>query len=154
MEYTIRESAREYIGGGLMVALGLGAMALGASYRIGTLSVMGPGFFPVVLGALLAVAGLGIAALARLSPNVAAQKTVRLDARAWALISASLIAFIVLGTYGGLLPAAFAVVFISALADRQNTVKSALMLATGVCVVAVVVFWWALQMQLPLFRWG
>jgi len=45
-------------------------------------------------------------------------------------------------------------VFISALGDRDNTWKKALLLSLAIVVVAVVVFWWALQIQLPLFRWG
>jgi hypothetical protein len=48
-------------------------------------------------------------------------------------------------------PATFAIVFISALGDKMNTLKSAAILGAGVVVVAVVVFWWALQMQIPLF---
>ncbi|MCJ9713295.1 tripartite tricarboxylate transporter TctB family protein, partial [Bordetella hinzii] len=51
-------------------------------------------------------------------------------------------------------PATFAIVFISALGDRTNTLKQALLLSVSMCVIAVVVFWWALQLQLPLFRWG
>ena len=50
--------------------------------------------------------------------------------------------------------ATFAIVFISTLGDRKNTVKQAFVLSIGMSVIAVVVFWWALQLQLPLFRWG
>jgi hypothetical protein len=33
-------------------------------------------------------------------------------------------------------------------------VKQAFWLAAGMVVIAAVVFWWALQMQFDLFRWG
>ena len=66
----------------------------------------------------------------------------------------SIVAFIVFGTYGGLLPATFAVVFISALGDRQNTLKSAFVLAVAMSIISVVIFWWALKLQFPLFTWG
>ena len=75
------------------------------------------------------------------------------DLRGSVCILLGILAFLGLGHYGGLLPATFAIVFISA-GDRNNTVKQALVLALGMSVVAVVVFWWALQLQLPLFRWG
>ncbi len=52
------------------------------------------------------------------------------------------------------MPATFAIVFISALGDRQNTIKSALDAGARDRRGCVVVFWWALQMQLPLFGWG
>jgi hypothetical protein len=61
---------------------------------------------------------------------------------------------VVLGQYGGLLPATFAVVFISALGDRQNTVKGAFLLSIVMCAVCVAVFWYGLQVQFPLFQWG
>jgi len=70
--------------------------------------------------------------------------------RAWACILIGVAAFVVLGKYGGLVPATFAIVFISALGDRDNTVRSAFVLAVAMCIVAVVVFWWLLQVRLPL----
>ena len=44
-------------------------------------------------------------------------------------IGASIVAFVVLGKYGSLLLATFAIVFISALGDRQNTVARAAVLS-------------------------
>ncbi len=76
------------------------------------------------------------------------------DMRGAICIIVGILAFIGLGHYGGLLPATFAITFISALGDRKNTVKQALILSVGMVVIAVVVFWWALQLQLPLFQWG
>lgn len=63
-------------------------------------------------------------------------------------------AFILIGKFGGLVPATFALVFISAMGDRQHTVRSAALLAVGVTLLGVAVFSWALQLQFPLFRWG
>jgi hypothetical protein len=76
------------------------------------------------------------------------------DLRGGICIILGIVAFIVLGNWGGLLPATFAITFISALGDRTNTVLQAFILSLAMVVVAVVVFWWALQLQLPLFRWG
>ncbi|WP_144139547.1 tripartite tricarboxylate transporter TctB family protein [Paraburkholderia sp. BCC1884] len=146
---------RDYFAGGLMFLLGLGAIAQGASYTIGTLTDMGPGFFPVALGTMLTLAGISIVVVAKLS---VAPRTE--EARpapewvAWSCILAGIAAFVVLGKYGGLVPATCAAVFISALGDRQNTWKSALVLAAAMGVIAAVVFRWALQLQFPLFSWG
>ena len=76
------------------------------------------------------------------------------DMRGAICIIAATLAFLFLGEFTGLLPATFAIVFISALGDRMNTVKQALILSVAMCVIAVVVFWWALQLQLPLVKWG
>jgi hypothetical protein len=71
--------------------------------------------------------------------------------RGWICILAGIGSFAVIGPYGGLLPATFATVFISALGDRDNTWLSALVLAVIMTVIAYVVFWYALQLQIPLF---
>ncbi len=76
------------------------------------------------------------------------------DFRGAACIIASILAFIVVGNFLGLLPATFAIVFISAMGDRQNTVKAALVLSAAMMLIATVVFWWALQLQMPLVKWG
>lgn len=144
---------KDHAGGALMVLLGFGAMLQGAGYQVGTLRAMGPGFFPVALGALLALTGLVtfVGARRRASTD---EKSLPMEWRGWACIALGIVSFVVLGKHGGLLPASFATVFISALGDRDNTVKSALVLAAAISVICVIVFWWALQVQFPLFQWG
>jgi len=145
---------RDYLGGILMIALGLAAALRGSSYHMGTLSRMGPGFFPVALGVILALAGLAIAIGARFTRYEGEAQVLPPEWRGWFCICASIVAFVVLGKYGGLLPATFAIVFIAALGDRDNTLASAALLALACATVCVVVFWWALQIQFPLFQWG
>lgn len=146
---------REYYAGALMMLIGLGAIVQGASYQIGSLTAMGPGFFPVALGTILLLLGIWIAGAARrVRADAATQEKASTEWRGWLCILGSVAAFVVLGTYGGLVPATFAVVFISALGDRDNTWWSALLLATAMTALCVVVFWWALRVQFPLFTWG
>ncbi|WP_458766255.1 tripartite tricarboxylate transporter TctB family protein [Cupriavidus basilensis] len=151
---------KDYYGGGLMTLIGLATLVAGLQYRTGTLSHMGPGFFPAAVGALLAIVGVLIAISARKEPPAQAQAPGHghgaglPDLRGCACIILGVLAFLLLGKYGGLIPATFAIVFISALGDRSNTVKQAAILALAMCVIATVVFWWALQLQLPLFAWG
>lgn len=152
MSYLINRY-KDYLGGALMFLLGAWAALQGLGYQVGTLSHMGPGFFPTAVGAILALSGLAIAFTGKPDPQ-AEEKALPPEWRGWCCIILSVIAFIVIGQYGGLLPATFAIVFISALGDRHNSVKAALLLAAGVCVICLVVFWWALKVQFPLFRWG
>jgi hypothetical protein len=136
-----------------MILIGLVAVYMGTRYQFGTLARMGPGFFPTAVGAILAAIGLAIALSAR-PTAVGADSQPAFDWRAWSGIIGGTVAFIVFGEYGGLVPATFAIVFISAMGDRNNSVKQAFWLAAGMVVIAAVVFWWALQMQFDLFRWG
>ncbi len=144
---------KDYYGGALMILIGLAAVYVGSHYRLGTLARMGPGYFPTAVGAILAAIGVAIALSARPSADEAAAHPA-FDWRAWGGIIGGTVAFIVLGEYGGLVPATFAIVFISAMGDRNNTLKQAFWLAAGMVAIAVAVFWWALQMQFDLFRWG
>ncbi len=154
MKLQLTKYNKDYYAGALMLLFGLYAIFQGRMYPIGTLSRMGPGYFPVALGVILSLIGIAIAATARSNIPEGEEKPLPPEWRGWICIIASVIAFIVIGRYGGLLPATFAVVFISALGDRDNTWKDALILSIGMVIIAVVVFWWALQMQFPLFQWG
>jgi hypothetical protein len=155
----------DYYGGMLMMAIGLAAAYAGSSYGIGSFSRMGAGFFPVALGGLLVLIGFGIAVSGKRDgdelesgePTELPRMTdvpLALQARGWVCIVTSIVAFVVLGKYGGLLPASFAVGLIAALGDPDNRLRDALLLAVALCIVAVVVFWWALRMQFPLLTWG
>lgn len=152
---------KDYYGGALMVLVGLAAVAAGLQYHTGTLSRMGPGFFPVAVGALLAFVGVLIASSARGQSAPPAEQPAghghghaAPDLRGTVCIVVGTLAFLLFGVYGGMIPATFAIVFISALGDRNNNIKQAAALAAAMCVIAAVVFSWLLQIQLPLFTWG
>ena len=150
---SLASYSKDYYAGALMVLIGLWAVIGGMRYDVGTLERIGPGFFPVAVGALLALVGVAIA--------VGADPAVRETGfgfvpewRGWSGIIGGILAFIGLGYHGGLVPATFALVFISAMGDRQTTLRQAVCLAAGMVVVSVILFRWALRLQLPLFRWG
>jgi len=151
---------KDHKGSLLLIALGIGVLALGMTYRMGTLNRMGAGFIPVVLGALLILVGLAIGMTAapagREAPSTNAHGAVTAgpEWRGWSCILGGVVAFVVFGAYGGLVPATFAAVFISALGDRQSTVKTAAALAAIVDVFGTIVFHFCLHLQLPLFQWG
>jgi hypothetical protein len=148
--------SKDYYGGALMIMIGLCAIRGGITYHIGTLGRMDSGFFPVSLGILLVLVGIAIAVGARTAAagHATGKKQLPAEWRGWLCIVSGIAAFVVIGQYGGLLPATFAITFISAMGDRQNTIKTALLLAAAMCTISVVVFWWALTVQFPLFQWG
>lgn len=154
MHDFVKRLRKDHYGGALMFAIGVGAALQGGTYKMGTLGRMGPGYFPTALGIILALVGAAIFAMAGVGAPPPQKKRLPPEWKAWFCICASVVAFVVIGIYGGLVPATFAVVFISALADRQNTVKNAALLSAAMVVISVIVFWWALQLAFPLFRWG
>lgn len=151
----VTEYTRDYYGGALMLLVGLAAAFQGSRYGIGSMTHMKAGFYPVVLGVILAILGVIIAGSATRVPSGDTEGEAQpSEWRGWICIVSSILAFLLLGKFGGLLPASFAIVFISALGDRDNSVRAALIVATAISAVSVVLFWWALQLQFPLFSWG
>jgi uncharacterized membrane protein YhdT len=145
---------RDYYAGGLMLLLGVGAAVTGSGYKFGSLARMGPGFMPVVLGIVLAFIGILIAgtALASSEPDDAKFLPDNPQWFGWACIIAGPILFIVLGEFGGMIPAIFGCVFVSALGDKTATYKSSLILALGVTVFGVLLFHYLLNIPFPLLR--
>ena len=139
-----------------MMLIGLGASLEGLTYKLGTLTHMGPGFFPVALGVILVVLGMLIAATAVAGRPAGDHGTLskRSEWWGWFCIIAGPILFIILGLYGGMVPAAFACVFVTALGDRTATLKGSLTLAAAVTTFAVFLFYYLLRIPFPLIRWG
>lgn len=146
---------RDFYAGGLMVLLGLVMALKGPTYKLGTLVHMGPGFMPTALGVILIILGILIAASTAAAEDgdeeiLPAQP----QWRGWACILAGPILFIILGSYGGMIPGTFACVFVSALGDRSATLKSAFLLAAMVTTLGVALFSYVLQVPMPLVQWG
>jgi Tripartite tricarboxylate transporter TctB family len=151
----LRAGRRDFYAAGLVGAVGLIAIRNGVAVDIGTLTDMGPGFMPVVLGVLLILLGVGIAYSVSYAPSAALDATdpERPQWRAWFCILAGPLTFIALGQGAGFVPAAFACVFISALADRTTSLVSATLLAVAVTVVGGFLFLYLLNVPFPLLQW-
>ncbi len=166
--------ARDLGGAAMLVALGAVVVYEGTSYQMGSLTRMGAGYVPVVLGVLLIAVGFLIAVTSyfgRRSTDSAVVSGVEATVagvpplpkhgewsgfqwRGWGCILGGVAAFVVLGRYGGLVPATFATVFIAALGDRENSIRDAVLLALGITVAGIAIFHWGLKLVFPLFSWG
>ncbi|HWK70641.1 MAG TPA: tripartite tricarboxylate transporter TctB family protein [Burkholderiaceae bacterium] len=151
---------QKYYSAGFMLLIGV-ATALGSwGYNMGTMARMGPGYFPLLLGVLLAFIGILIAVTPDSPDEIRADAehepfvvVARRRLRPWGAAVGGVLAFIVVGRYG-LVPATFALIFCSALGDPKNSLKASFWLAAGVAAFAVAAFHYGLQLQFPLFSWG
>lgn len=144
---------------GLLVALLGAAVAVYAatSYDLGTLRRMGPGMFPMGLGALMGALGLILAlGAARRSraPLALARDRIGVEFRSAALATAGVVAFGLLIRPAGLVLAVLAVVIIPAFADRKNRPLPIIVLAVSLAVLAVAIFHWLLGLPMPLLPMG
>lgn len=157
MSWLRERSKIDLAGGAIIALLGVGAILEGMKYSVGTLARMGPGFFPVWLGIILILLGLLVAATADPVAEEDMEHDISKDPpewRGWGCVVAGVIAFIIVGRWGGLVPATFALVLISAMGDRETTFFKSVILAIGVTIVGTFIFSYLLQLQFPMFRWG
>ncbi len=152
---------QKFLSAGLMVLIGIGTTVGATEYQLGSLARMGPGYYPLALGVILTLLGLLIAFTPDSPDEVVADhgrrhfmETVRSHVRPWVACIGGMLAFIVLGKWGGLVPATLVLIFVAAQGDPKNSLKASLLLAIGVTVFAVAVFRYGMQMQFPLFSWG
>ena len=155
----ISEGRRDYYAGGLMILIGSAAAVIGSTYKVGGLTQMGPGFFPVCLGVMLAAMGVLIALAARAGstggPDIMDAHHAlpsHPDWRGWGCIIGSVAAFIILAEYAGLAPATFFCVFIGACGDNDSRVKASALLAGGITIFAIALFSFVLHVQIPIVR--
>lgn len=141
-------SPKDFWAGVMFVAFG--AFTAGwslAHYPMETAVRMGPGYFPVLLGGLLAVLGLVVAAraLAVDGPGLPA-----MHLRPLILVSLSVIAYGYLMARGGLVVATVAAVYIGALAGHEFRWKEVSVLAVVLVVFSWLVFVKGLTLPLPM----
>ena len=156
MRFTFRINKRDVLASGLLCLFGLAGVLQVSAYSLGRTSGMATlGFFPVLAGALLMLVGILWLFDSRLSPDE--DEGVDIGVSKWrgccGVVSGAF-AFMLLCKYGGLAPALFALVFISALGDRTHSWRSALLLSSFATAAGVLVLSWGLDLPFPPFRWG
>ena len=145
---SFRLDRTDLICGFAVTGIGLYALATGLSLDLGSLRRIGPGVFPTLVGALLALAGLFIAFFNREKGDV---PITRPNLRGAVMVLAGLAAFAALIRTAGMVPSIFAAVIISSYADPGMRLRDALGVSVFMSVVAVVVFIQGLGFQARAF---
>ena len=141
---------KDIVGGLGLASLGVFAAVYAQRYEFGDLNRMGPGYFPVALGILLALLGLMIALPAFFRPG----PPIKVQWKTFALVMLSVVVFAFTLKTLGLILATMLSVVLSTLADNDTRWKSRLMVAVGVAVVTYAVFGLGLRMVLPFWPWS
>lgn len=137
------------LAGGLMVFAGGCAVALGATtYRMGELTRMGPGYFPLVVGIIFAALGVGLIVASRATSNPL--PAVRL--KPVLAVFAGLIFWGVTIERLGLVPSTLGLVVLVSLAQDRPSPLMIGATAAFLIVFAVGVFIYALGVPIPALR--
>lgn len=145
-----QKDMQDVLGGLSLTALGVFAAVFAQRYEFGDLNRMGAGFFPVVLGILLAVLGLMIAVPAFFRAGPAIQ----VRWKSFGLVMASIVAFALTLKILGLILATALAVILASMADEDTRWKGRLMIAAGVALLTYLVFGLGLGMVLPIWPWS
>jgi putative tricarboxylic transport membrane protein len=139
--------SKDFWSGVIFLGVGVAFVGLGRHYPMGTTMRMGPGYFPMVLGGLLASIGfiLMVRALLRPGPGVG-----RLANNKVALVTLSNVLFALLLRRLGLAAALILLVVVSAYASKRFRWPVALTLAVGLAVGSSIIFVWLLGLPIPI----
>jgi hypothetical protein len=136
------------------------AFAWGATnYKVGEAARMGPGYFPFMLGILMALVGLGVALKALGSRDAAEEK---IGKWAWRVLFYIIAANVVFGLLlaglpliglpaFGMVVAIYALTFIASMAQADWKFRPTFILATVLAVGSYLVFVLALSLQFPVW---
>ncbi|MEU4411085.1 tripartite tricarboxylate transporter TctB family protein [Streptosporangium sp. NPDC023963] len=143
-----RRSLPDVLAGGVFVLIG-GAFAVGAlGYELGTPLRMGPGAFPLLVGATVAAMGLAIVV-----KGLVAGEMISFGPVPWRAVALIVLAVLFFGlTVRGLgfVPTSAVTALLTALASTRVRLLTAVAVAAGLTVAATLIFVVGLQLRIPL----
>ena len=141
---------RDTAAGLLYFLIGGGTAIASLSYRLGTTTQPGPGFFPLALGLLLAVLGLVVLiGDLRKQPDLRA-RIEGLDWRGPFFVVAAVLAFGLLLKTFGVIVAVAALSLLGSFASHESRWRGTLVITVLFCIASIVLFVWGLKVQLPI----
>lgn len=139
---------KDFWTGVMFIAIAAIALYVGRGYSLGTAGRMGPGYFPMVLGGLLALIGL---ILVVRSFIIVGTPVERIMLAPLALITVSVVLFGALLAHLGLVISLVILVVVCALAGRQSKPLEVAGLAIVLTAFSVAVFVYGLGLPLPVW---
>lgn len=139
---------KDFLAGLMFVVVGCGAMLMAKDYPFGSALRMGPGYFPTVLGGLVALGGIvvliqGLVKQPPITRTWSVRALIILPSAAWL--------FGVLMEKAGFVPAIFGLTIIAALSSPEFKWKEQVLLAAALTFGCVALFIWGLGLPYPLF---
>lgn len=149
------KSQKDFFAGLMFMIVGIGFAWGATSYKVGDGARMGPGYFPLLLGVLLAILGAVITFKALVVETPGGDK---IGKWAWKplffILGANLLFGVLLGGLPsiklpamGLIVGIFALTFVAALAGEEFKLKEVIVLAVVLAIVSYLAFVLAIKLQ-------
>lgn len=141
---------KDLLSGVMFSGFGVGAAIIASSYGFGSPSRMGPGFFPIVVGLLLAAMGFALIVQSLRHPEID-EPVERLHLRPLFFISTAIASFGILIEDRGLIAALVALIVIARFAGREGSLLELAAMVVVLIAVAVGIFVYGLNIYLRLW---
>ena len=139
---------KDFFAGLLFIAFGALAVAIGRGYPLGSAARMGPGYFPVLVGSLLLLVGIVVAARGL---SAKAEGVGRLAIKPLVLVLGAVLLFAATIEKLGLAVAILGVVVVGYLANTRRRPVELIVLALVLTAASVLIFYYGLK--LPFKVW-
>lgn len=140
---------RDLIGGIALIAIGVFAAMHARQYELGELQRMGPGYFPTVLGIILAVLGVLVAVPALFREGT----SIKIEWKSLLWVMVSILVFAVLLNHLGMIFTSALAVIASSMASDIKW-KARLILSGCIAVITYLIFSFGLGMVIPVWPWS
>jgi hypothetical protein len=139
---------RDFWSGVLFIITGLLFVLLSRQYTLGTAAKMGPGYFPTILGGLMALLGalIVLPSLGGRGPQV---KVDKMDFKSIVLVLAAVAVYAATLPKLGFIVSLFLLIMISSLASHEFKLRTALISSVVLLVFSWAVFVKGLELQFP-----
>ena len=145
-----KRDSTDLIGGLFLTALGLFFVIYAQRYSMGTLNRMGPAYFPIALGAVLAFLGLLIAVPAWFRAGVGPE----VNWKTLFIVIGSVVLFGATLQTMGLVFACMTTLLVASLADNDISWRERAILMVSVPPIIYLIFIFGLGMTVPVWPWN
>ena len=146
---------KDLLAGIMFMVIGV-VFAVGAyNYQMGTAARMGPGFFPRILGFIMAGLGVIIAGIGlKNQAQFAATEGIGWTWKPVIILTVAVVLFGFTLPTLGLIIAISLLTFISGIAAHDKNYRELAMITVIMCIFCAGVFIWGLKLQMKLFPWS
>ncbi|KAA0183239.1 tripartite tricarboxylate transporter TctB family protein [Cupriavidus cauae] len=143
-------SQKDFASGLMFVLVGLGFSFVARGYSMGTAAKMGPGYFPFLLGLVLAALG-ALVLLGSLSSKGEEDRMERWDIKILLWILGSVVLFGLLLKPLGMVLSVFVLVVVSSMASHEFSWKGALLNSVVLVLISLGAFVYGINLQMPVW---
>lgn len=137
---------KDFIGGVILLIFGSWCAIYAQRYDFGAVARMGPGFFPIILGVLIAFIGL---ILILVSLRIQGAKLPKIEYSSLGYVLLGIVLFALTISTAGLIVATIITVLVSSLPDKNISWRNRILLCIGVTFIVSVLFKELLKVSVP-----